>query len=765
MMFRLLIVFVICPAFAVSQTITVSGETPTGVVFDGGGKATISIAPTSGTGVSLNKYGQFSVGVAGVDLDNRSVGATTIVNEVTGSTRSTINGDITVLGGTADVIIANPNGISVSGGKFVNARNVTLITGASQTGTDGLGYSITGGDIEIGPGGLSGQMQRLDLAAREIRLNGNVDGQSLNFFAGEGTALIAADGLEIAPTNGAGVLFQLNSSAFINGSSISVLVNGNGAGTYLAGGLASAGEFQVTSTGQIVLDNLQAETAGHIRIAGAEVTGSGEIASTTGSVTMRATEGSIDLAQFSILGIERDFSDFASRGSITLIAEENAILNDGVMAFGADDLSVVALHDFVLRDVNLTGDGSFSAEVGQDTDFAGVSARIGGSVLVSSLGVLRFSGDIETERSISITAHSVALDGSTTQSRLASTNAGIFVQATQGDILNHGTSVQTAGLFTGSDVSGVGLEFRAAGNIHNISSDADQLSVLFAATGTMVLDAGADIINRTGRILANFDLSLIAGGKVGNETQSEGGNGLVVRRYRGARSLKSLFLKRTDIVEVTASHGSLLGDGEQAYIQSAAGNLNIAATGFHNLGGLVSGRDVNVVTTGSFRNEAQLTGTLKFKQECYLFHCVSSGGGFVLPVGGSITGSQNLNIDVGGAMTMKGGSLVSGLETVIDAGNVDIQGLDIPQLVKRPGTLGDFFQAQIGWLRFGSASAQLASFGSLEIKSLGEVTLRQVDLQVEEELVVPVEINRVNDVGGVHIGRRPKGGLFSNILN
>lgn len=764
-MLRLTIAALICPAIAASQSISVSGETPTGVVFDGIGKATISIAPASGTGVSLNKYGSFSVGVAGVDLDNRSVGATTIVNEVTGSTRSIINGNVEVLGNQADVIIANPNGISVSGGKFINAQKVSLLTGVSQEGVGGLGFSINGGDIEIGPGGLSGQMDRLDLMARKIRLNGNIDGRDVNFFAGEGTALIAVDGLEITPTNGSGALFQLNSSAFVSGNSISVLVNGDGPGTYLAGGLAGTGEFQVTSTGQIVLNNLQANADGHISISGSGISGTGNIASSNGSVLLRAREGAVDLTRTEISGVERDFSDFASLGSITIIAEEDASLRDSILNFGADDLSVVALHDFVLNDVNLNGFGSISAEVGQNTVLENVTVRTDGSFIVSSVGSLRFSGDIETVRSIAFTASDIALEGSTVQSRLVSTSAGVFVEATQGDILNHGTSLESAGLFTGSDADGIGLELRAAQSIRNISSNADQLSVIFAATGGLVLDAGEDVINRTGRILANFDVLVNAGGKVENQTLSEGGTGMSIRRYKGARSFKSLFLRRTDIVEVIADYGNLLGNGEQAYIQSAAGNLTIQAASFENLGGAINGRDVFVTTSGDFSNEAQLTGNLKFKQECYLLYCASNGNGFVLPIGGGITGSQSLSIEVGGTMTMRGGSLVSGLNTSIDAAQVDIQALNIPQLIKRPGTLGDLFQSQIGWLRFTRSSAQLVSFGSLEITSLGEVTLRQVDLQVEEELVIPDETNKVNDVGRVRIGQRLRGGLFSKLLN
>jgi filamentous hemagglutinin len=57
-----------------------------------------------------------------------------ILNEVTSANNTTIAGYLEVAGGKADLIIANPNGIMVSGAGFINTGRISLITGRSGMG-------------------------------------------------------------------------------------------------------------------------------------------------------------------------------------------------------------------------------------------------------------------------------------------------------------------------------------------------------------------------------------------------------------------------------------------------------------------------------------------------------------------------------------------------------------------------------------------------------------------------------------------------------
>ena len=108
----------------------------------------VDIASPGAAGVSRNTFSQFDVGRPGVILNNSRANVLTqlggyasgnpmlaagsarvILNEVNSANPSTINGYIEVAGQRAEVIIANPSGINVNGGGFINASRATLTTG------------------------------------------------------------------------------------------------------------------------------------------------------------------------------------------------------------------------------------------------------------------------------------------------------------------------------------------------------------------------------------------------------------------------------------------------------------------------------------------------------------------------------------------------------------------------------------------------------------------------------------------------------------
>jgi filamentous hemagglutinin len=155
--------------------------------------------------LSHNRYDQFNVDRNGVIFNNSPTiantqlggyvegnpqlrsGAKVILNEVLGTGRSQLNGYIEVAGRRADVIVANPNGLSVNGFGVINGGKVTLSTGVPQFGADGslAAFRVTRGDIAVDGGGINAvQNDSLDLISRAIKVNAQIWAKNLNLITG-----------------------------------------------------------------------------------------------------------------------------------------------------------------------------------------------------------------------------------------------------------------------------------------------------------------------------------------------------------------------------------------------------------------------------------------------------------------------------------------------------------------------------------------------------------------------------------------------------
>ena len=167
----------------------------------------VNIQTPNAQGISVNQYSQFNVDQAGAILNNARNNTQTqtagwiqgnpwlangsariILNQVNSSNPSLLNGYIEVAGQRAQVIVANPAGISCDGCGFINASRATLTTGSatgSATGTPTFNgnnlassldhYRVERGSIEINVqtgGDDTGCITRaaIDVAGRLFRL-------------------------------------------------------------------------------------------------------------------------------------------------------------------------------------------------------------------------------------------------------------------------------------------------------------------------------------------------------------------------------------------------------------------------------------------------------------------------------------------------------------------------------------------------------------------------------------------------------------------
>lgn len=98
-----------------------------------------------------------------------------------------VDGHIEVAGAKADVILANPYGITCSGCGFINTDRATLTTGTPKFSADGniTGFNITQGNISIAGNGLNANSAGLlRLLSRNLSIDGQVNAQQLEAVTG-----------------------------------------------------------------------------------------------------------------------------------------------------------------------------------------------------------------------------------------------------------------------------------------------------------------------------------------------------------------------------------------------------------------------------------------------------------------------------------------------------------------------------------------------------------------------------------------------------
>lgn len=175
------------------------------VINSANGTPQVNIQAPSAGGVSRNTYREFDVTSQGVVLNNARQNIKTqlagmvsanpwlakgeakiILNEINSRHPSQLNGFIEVAGKPAQVVIANPSGITCNGCGFINADRATLTTGRAEMNKGRLsGFRVEGGDILVEGAGLdSGTASYTDIIARSVKVNAALRARDLNITTG-----------------------------------------------------------------------------------------------------------------------------------------------------------------------------------------------------------------------------------------------------------------------------------------------------------------------------------------------------------------------------------------------------------------------------------------------------------------------------------------------------------------------------------------------------------------------------------------------------
>ncbi|WP_353627645.1 hemagglutinin repeat-containing protein [Ralstonia pseudosolanacearum] len=710
----------------------------------------VNIARPNGSGVSLNTYTQFNVPSQGTLLNNapgitqtQQAGyingnpnllpggsARIIVNQVTSTSPSTLRGYLEVAGPRAEVVIANPNGILVNGGGFVNTSRATLTTGVPVFGGSGSldAYRVTGGQITVQGAGLNASnVDQVDLIARAVSVNASVYANQLNVVAGanqvdRGTlnvTPIAGDGT--APGNG----IDVSQLGGMYANKILLASTEKGVGVSLRGvAAAQAGDLTLTSQGKLVLagqtnasGNLSVSAQGGIDNTGTTYGRQSVTVGTSGDLTNSGT-----LAAQQNLGVNAH--NVASSG--TLGAGVNS---DGSLAH-AGDLSVVAGGAMSATGQNVAGGNatlqgasvnlagsqtsangnlSLNAQAG-NLDLTGATTSAGGALSANAQGALIHDrGHLSSQGATAITAGSLSNQNGqiVSQSTLSANvtgalaNQGGTLQAAGALNANAGSLDNTAGHIASLNTDGLNLtttgrlnnaQGGTIGGNGNVTVQAGQLSNastisavqnLGVSTAQTLTNAGGTIAagQRTNVSAATLDNS--AGTLTGNQlalaaanlmnrsgTITQAGTGPITIGVSGTLDNTNGSI-RTNSADLALAPATLIND-HGTITDSGTGTLSVTTGSLSNTGGTIATNGALDVQAGAVSNQG---GKLSAQSQATLnvASLDNSAGGFVGAQGVSITDQGVLNnaggtVAASGALTVSAGAIANAGGAIKNAG-------------------------------------------------------------------------------------------------
>lgn len=235
-------------------------------------------------GVSHNIYKQMDVLSNGVVLNNSRTGAGSaivgsvganpflakgearlILNEINSTTATRFEGNLEVAGQRADVVIANPAGINIKGGGFINANKAIFTTGKAQLNADGSlkQFVVDQGKVTVtantgstlGLGGNNNNADYVDIYARALDLNAQLHAnQDINVITGVNTVSADLESIEskTSPVAAPALAVDIKSLGGMYANNIYLMGNEKGLGFTNAGTLQAVNNIVVTNTGKIV---------------------------------------------------------------------------------------------------------------------------------------------------------------------------------------------------------------------------------------------------------------------------------------------------------------------------------------------------------------------------------------------------------------------------------------------------------------------------------------------------------------------------------
>ena len=590
--------------------------TPTKGAVDraGNGVPVVNIQNPNGAGVSQNFYHDFNVDERGLILNNgrklsrtelagyieanpnlRNGNAKVILNEVIGANPSALHGYLEVGGAKADVVVANPNGISCQGCGFINTDHATLTTGRAIMDEDGAlrAFDVQGGEVRIGEGGATTtNVDRFDLIARSVSISGEINADRLNVVAGRQEVDRESLATQAYEDDGDGPEFAIDSAALggMYANRIRLIGNDKGVGVRLDAPVAAQnGDVTLSANGKLRFKEVSA--SGDVQLAAHDVTAEGNLVAgdriDVQADAYHAVAGTTSANHLKMeLGSARLDQDARWLGVEELALDADTVDNRGELA-GAE--VTVRAKEHLDNAGQILADTQVDVRAASLDNTGTVSAN--GDVAMRAEGSLRQAGSVTAGGDAQLDAAQLTVEDQS--DTIANGTLAVNAETLTNQGLLHGGERTT--------VTATNLEHRkgriqSAGDVAlNVSERLDNRALVTAGKA-LAVDAGE--LDNTGTLVAEERLDVAVDGTLTNQGALQS---------LGEADVDAGALDNSG--EVLAV-GDLAIDAEAALTNTGAvqseGNLAVKAGGLDNDGELLTNGDLAVHTDGALTQRGEM---------------------------------------------------------------------------------------------------------------------------------------------------------------
>ena len=686
------------------------------------GVPVINIATPNQAGLSHNQYQNYNVGKEGLILNNATgqLNATqlggliqnnpnlkagqeakAIINEVTGANRSQLQGYTEVAGKAANVMVANPYGISCNGCGFINTPNATLTTGKPVIDAQGNLQALTvskGTITVVGQGLDASQSDALTIISRATEINAAIHAKDLKLIAGANRVDKNGVATPIAGEGAApGVAVDTGALGGMYANRIHLVSSEKGVGVNLGNLNARQGDMVLDASGKLTLKN--SLTSGALTAKGESIALNGDHKA-GGAVTLNGAQA-----------VTVNAGSLLSDDAISLSSNGQVALNHGKLtAKKAIQLSAAEITTDKTStadsgdDIRLTArnkiDNAAQLTAGNALTLNTKQAKNSGALLAQQqtlhADTLENSGQIESGDTLDITAAQIGNSGAMRSNEALTLNAEQLINS--GEMQGNQTlalttdRLENSGTLSADGLTLKGKNFTNSGKIlggkrSDISADRLTQNGTLSAQGTAQITVAQQLDNG-GETSAQEALAIHSGSvfnqgsfiapqltfngqQLGNEGVIQGnrtlqiradelnnggslmGDDLLIHGKNLTNSGKFLGGTRSDIrADRLTQSGTINSDNTQLTLADTLDNS-----------GAIAGQDALTISSNHLLNQGSLTApqlTLSSPQ---------------LTNSGLIQGSKSLALSAEQLDNLHGGSIASASDLTLDLPTLNNSGL------------------------------------------------------------------------------------------